>query len=155
MSHYFIEITLRKSQTPSLPHTLSIVTDFFFLLFFLYVFPFFLVHLSKCDGWPPHRKPQCCSNFSQLRTLTKIALTLVCWPVNKKNTIKFSGFLNRWILCFHQIFFECLRNTPHDLYHLELVVTPMSSQVKIRRHMFLHHILIQEEQSLLYKFFMA
>ena len=73
------------------PHPLN-CNGLFFTVFPL-CFSFFLVHLSKCDGWPPHRKPQCCSNFSQLRTLTKIALTLVCWPVNKKNTIKFSGLV--------------------------------------------------------------
>ena len=44
---------------------------------------------------------------------------------------------------------ECSRSTPHDLYYLEFGVIPISYLVKIRRQMFLHHILHQEEQSLL------
>ena len=50
---------------------------------------------------------------------------------------------------------EFSRSTPHDLYHLEFGVIPILYLVKIRRQMFLQHILHQEEQSLLYRFFMA
>ena len=50
---------------------------------------------------------------------------------------------------------ECSRSIPLDLYYLEFSVIPISYLVKIRRQMGLHHILHQEEQSLLYRFFIA
>ena len=50
---------------------------------------------------------------------------------------------------------ECSRSVPHELYYLEFGVLPISYIIKIRKQMFLHHILHQEEQSLLYRFFMA
>ena len=50
---------------------------------------------------------------------------------------------------------ECSRNAPKDLLYLELGIIPISYVIKIRRQMFLHHILHQKEDSLLFHFFMA
>jgi hypothetical protein len=54
-----------------------------------------------------------------------------------------------------QSLFECSRNVPKDLLYLELGVIPISFIIKGRKLLFLHHILQQREESLLYKFFIA
>ena len=50
---------------------------------------------------------------------------------------------------------ECSRNVPRDLLYLEFGLVPISYIIKMRRLMFLHHILHQGEESLLYRFFLA
>ena len=44
---------------------------------------------------------------------------------------------------------------PKDLLYLELGLTPIPYIIKVRKIMFLHHILIQKEDSLLFRFFPA
>ena len=51
--------------------------------------------------------------------------------------------------------FECSRNVPKDLLYLEIGVIPISFIIKGRKLVFLHHILQQKEESLLFRFFMA
>ena len=51
--------------------------------------------------------------------------------------------------------FECSQNVPKDLLYLELGLVPISFILKGRKQMFLHHILQQNEHSLLYRFVMA
>ena len=51
--------------------------------------------------------------------------------------------------------FECSRNVPKDLLYLELGIVPISFIIKGRKQMFLHHILQQNQESLLYRFFNA
>ena len=48
--------------------------------------------------------------------------------------------------------FECFRNVPKDLLYLELGVIPFSFIIKGRKLLFLHHILQEKEESLLYIF---
>ena len=50
---------------------------------------------------------------------------------------------------------ESSRNVPKDFLYLELGLVPISFIIKGRKQMFLHHILQQNEDSLLYSFFMA
>ena len=50
---------------------------------------------------------------------------------------------------------ECSRNVPRDLLYLEFGLIPISFIIQMRRLMFLHHILHQGEESLLYRFFFA
>ena len=75
----------------------------------------------------------------------------VCYGVTKADI----DLLEQVDIMLLQEIAECSRSTPHDLYYLEFGVIPISYLVKIRRLMFLHHILHQEEKSLLYRFFMA
>ena len=51
--------------------------------------------------------------------------------------------------------FECSRNVPIDILYLEMGVIPIKYIIKMRRLMFLKHILKQNEESLLFQFFMA
>ena len=51
--------------------------------------------------------------------------------------------------------FYCSRNVPKDLLYLEMGYLPISYIIKERRLMFLHHILQQKEESLVFRFFMA
>ena len=51
--------------------------------------------------------------------------------------------------------FECSKNVPRDILYLELGLVPISFLVKGRKQMYLHHILQQKEDSLLYRFFVA
>ena len=51
--------------------------------------------------------------------------------------------------------FSCSRNVPKDLLYLEMGLVPISFIIKERRIMFLHHVLQQKEDSLIFKFFMA
>ena len=50
---------------------------------------------------------------------------------------------------------ECSRNVPRDLLYLEFGLIPISYLIKMRRLMILHHILHQDEESLLFRFFLA
>ena len=50
---------------------------------------------------------------------------------------------------------ECSHNVPKDLLYLELGLTPIPYIIKSRKLMFLHHVLSQDENSLIYRFFMA
>ena len=51
--------------------------------------------------------------------------------------------------------FSCSRNVSKDILYLELGLIPIPYIIKARRQMFLHHTLQQEEDSLLYTFFLA
>ena len=51
--------------------------------------------------------------------------------------------------------FSCSRNVSRDILYLELGLVPISYIIKARIQMYLHHILQQEEDSLLYTFFLA
>ena len=51
--------------------------------------------------------------------------------------------------------FFCSRNVPKDLLFLEMGLVPISYIIRERRLMFLHHILRQKEDSLLFRFVMA
>ena len=48
--------------------------------------------------------------------------------------------------------FSCSRNIPKDLLYLEIGLVPISYIIKERRLMFLHHVLQQKEDSLLFIF---
>ena len=50
---------------------------------------------------------------------------------------------------------ECSRNVQRELLYLEFGIIPIAYLIKIRKQMFLHHILHQNEDSLLFRFFMA
>ena len=50
---------------------------------------------------------------------------------------------------------NCSRSVPKDLLYLELGILPIRYIVQTRRLLYLHHILCQESQSLLYRFFIA
>ena len=50
---------------------------------------------------------------------------------------------------------NCSSSVPKDLLYLELALLPIRFIIQIRRLLYLHHILQQKEDSLLYKFFMA
>ena len=51
--------------------------------------------------------------------------------------------------------FVCSRNVSKDLLYLELGLVPIRYIIKARRQIYLHHILQQKEDSLLYSFFVA
>ena len=51
--------------------------------------------------------------------------------------------------------FSCSRNVPKDLLYLEMGLVPISYIIKERRLLFMHHILRQKEDSLVFRFFMA
>ena len=51
--------------------------------------------------------------------------------------------------------FLCSRNVPKDLLYLEMGLVPISYIIKERRLMFLHHVLHQKTDSLLFRFFIA
>ena len=51
--------------------------------------------------------------------------------------------------------FLCSRNVPKDLLYLEMGLVPISYIIKERRLLFVHHILQQKEDSLVFRFFMA
>ena len=50
---------------------------------------------------------------------------------------------------------KCSSSVPKDLLYLELSVLPIRFIIQTRRLLYLHHILQQKEDSLLYRFFMA
>ena len=50
---------------------------------------------------------------------------------------------------------DCSYNVPRDLLFLELEIVPIRFIVQMRRLLYLHHILQQKKDSLLYRFFMA
>ena len=50
---------------------------------------------------------------------------------------------------------NCSSTVPKDLLYLELAVLPIRFIIQTRRLLYLHHILQQKEDSLLYRFFMA
>ena len=50
---------------------------------------------------------------------------------------------------------ECSSSVPRNLIYLELGILRIRDIIKTRRFMFLHHILKQNESSLLYRFFIA
>ena len=50
---------------------------------------------------------------------------------------------------------ECSRNVQRELLYLEFGLIPIAYLIKMRKQMFLHHILQQKEDSLLFCFFMA
>ena len=50
---------------------------------------------------------------------------------------------------------ECSSSTPRDLIYMELGILRIREIIKNRRFMFLHHILKQKENSLLFRFFLA
>ena len=49
----------------------------------------------------------------------------------------------------------CSSSVPKDLLYLELGLTPIRYTIQTRRILFLHHILQQKKESLLYRFFLA
>lgn len=50
---------------------------------------------------------------------------------------------------------ECSRNVQRELLYLEFGLIPIAYLIKMRKQMFFHHILQQNEDSLLFCFFMA
>ena len=75
----------------------------------------------------------------------------VWYGVTKEDTDQLEQIDEMWI----RNLFECSRNVPKDLLYLELGLVPISFILKGRKQMFLHHILQQNETSLLHRFFMA
>ena len=57
-------------------------------------------------------------------------------------------------MLLRNIFF-CSRNVAKDLLYLEMGLVPISYIIKERRLMFLHHVLQQKEDSLVFRFFIA
>ena len=57
-------------------------------------------------------------------------------------------------MLLRNIFF-CSRNVPKDLLYLEMGLVPISYIIKERRLMFLHHVLQQKEDSLVFRFCIA
>ena len=51
--------------------------------------------------------------------------------------------------------FLCSRNVPKDLLYLEMGLVPISYIIKERRLMFLHHVLQQKTDSIVFRFFIA
>ena len=56
---------------------------------------------------------------------------------------------------FTRELFECSNHVATELLYLDLGLTPISFIIKSRKLMFLHHILHQDSESLLYIFFSA
>ena len=50
---------------------------------------------------------------------------------------------------------NCSSSVPKDLIYLELGIVPIRFIIQTRRLLYLHHILQQKEESLLYRFFEA
>ena len=48
---------------------------------------------------------------------------------------------------------NCSYMVPKDLLYLELAITPIRYIIQTRRLLYLHHILQQKKESLLYRFF--
>ena len=75
----------------------------------------------------------------------------VWYGLTKKDTYMLEQVDEMWM----SNLFECSRNVPRDLFYLELGIVPISYLIKARKQMYLHHILQQEEDSLLHRFFTA
>ena len=75
----------------------------------------------------------------------------VWYGLTKKDTDMLEQVDEMWM----SNLFECSRNVPRDLLYLELGIVPISYLIKARKQMYLHHILQQEEDSLLHRFFTA
>ena len=72
----------------------------------------------------------------------------VWYSLTKKDTDLVEQIDEMWM----RNLFECSRNVAKDLLYLELRVVPISFIIKARKQMYLHHILHQPEDSLLYRF---
>ena len=75
----------------------------------------------------------------------------VWYGLTKKDTDMLEQVDEMWM----SNLFECSRNVPRDLLYLEFGIVPISYLIKARKQMYLHHILQQEEDSLLQRFFTA
>ena len=56
---------------------------------------------------------------------------------------------------FMRNFMECSYSVPKDLLYLELGVLPIRYIIQTIRLLYLHHVLQQKKESLLFKFFIA
>ena len=75
----------------------------------------------------------------------------IWYGLTKKDTEMLEQVDEMWM----RNLFECSRNVAKDLLYLELGVVPISYLIKARRQMYLHHILQQNEDTLLSRFFFA